>query len=384
MPSINPIQDPEQERIDSQLVLAELLRKQGMAGDGGARMVGNLFVKGNQWGNLAQVLGGAVTGGIAQNANEALGTKRDAERQAFLSSMPQATETVPQAGPAMDGGSLPDVQWDVPPRQLAQAMQAWAAKAPRGMEGVRNFALQQAMTAPEKQAEAAQRAADRMQELQMKMLENRATQAEKMEWQERQDRLRAQDKRDNIILAKSLSGGSATADLDRQLKELRIKALEGKLDTPKALPVGAQTHQRSLQNLESGLAAYEQLLKSYDPQSRDVGTDAKRAAIKSAFTDLQMGLKGAYELGAITGPDMEILQGAITDPTSMWGMARGAVGGRAPFEAQISQARAGLNRSKRNFEQQYGVSLPEPAGQMQAPMPGATTGGFKVLGVRDK
>jgi hypothetical protein len=189
--------------------------------------------------------------------------------------------------------------------------------------------------------------------------------------------------RETRIFLKSLGGGSGTADLDRQLKELRIKALEN--PPPKPLPVGAQQHQRSLQNLESSLGAYEALLKDFDPQSKDQVTDAKRAAIKSAYTDLQMGLKGAYELGAITGPDMEILQGALTDPTSIWGATRGVISGRKPFEAQIGQAKAGLNRSKRNFEQQYGIILPEPAGQAKEPMPGAAeSSGFKILGVREK
>lgn len=168
------------------------------------------------------------------------------------------------------------------------------------------------------------------------------------------------------------SSGGGGDDLDRQLKEARLKQLQANADAPTKLPVGAQQHQRSLQNLESSLGAYAELLKDFDPQSKDQVTDAKRAAIKGAYTDLQMGLKGAYELGAITGPDMEILQGALTDPTGLWGATRGVVSGRAPFEAQIAQAKAGLNRSKRNFEQQYGVILPEPAGQAKAPMPGVT------------
>jgi hypothetical protein len=171
MPSINPIQDPEQERIDAQIALAEALRKQGMAGDGGARMVGNLFVKGNQWGNLAQALGGAVTGGIAQNANEELGAKRDAERQAWLGQMPSATETQhydpvsnPGTGPLAEGMEVPK-----DPRVLERAMTAWGAKAPKGMEHVQNAAITQAMLSPGKEADrvlqqsliASQKEADR-------------------------------------------------------------------------------------------------------------------------------------------------------------------------------------------------------------------------------
>jgi hypothetical protein len=65
-------------------------------------------------------------------------------------------------------------------------------------------------------------------------------------------------------------------------------------------------------------------------------------------------------------------------------MAKGAIRGNKTFDAQITQTRAALERQKRNFEQQYHVELPAPAGTATAPMPGAGSGGFKILGVRDK
>lgn len=394
--AINPVLDADVERVKEQLATAAALRKQGMEGNGGAGYHGGrVFAVGNRLGDIAQMVAGQLLGNQAREQQAGIEQRQAQERQDWLGQMPQATESmdIQQSSPEQMLGPTQDavVPTEVhkSPRALQQAMTSWAVKAPRGMEGVQNYALQQTMDAPRREAEAQQRAADRLQELQIKAMENRATQQERLAWQEQQNATykRTADQQTAHLVAAlaARGGGSTTADLDRQLKELRIKALEGRLDAPKQLPVGAQTHQRSLQNLESGLAAYEALLKSYDPQSKDVGTDEKRAAIKSAFTDLQMNLKGAYELGAITGPDMEILQGAITDPTSVWGMTRGAVSGRKAFEAQISQAKAGLNRSKRNFEQQYGVTLPEPAGQVQAPMPGtAAPEGFKILGVRDK
>ena len=97
-----------------------------------------------------------------------------------------------------------------------------------------------------------------------------------------------------------------------------------------------------------------------------------------------MQLKGAYELGAITGPDMQVLEGVLTDPTGPLGMAKGAIRGSKTFDAQIAQTRAALERQKRNFEQQYSLTLPDPAGSATAPMPGTGSGGFKILGVRDK
>ena len=210
MPSINPIYDPEQERIIAQLKLADALRQQGMTakavGSGGAGMVGNLFVKGNQMGNLAQVLGGAGLDAYARNQADKLGASRDAERQQFMAEMPSGVDTQrydpvanPGTGPLVDGMEVPK-----DPRALAQATQAWAMKAPRGMEGVQNFALQQAMTAPQRQAETEARAADRMQELQLRAMDARATAAERFAAQKEIAQMQIDARKDMAHLAASL------------------------------------------------------------------------------------------------------------------------------------------------------------------------------------
>jgi hypothetical protein len=301
----------------------------------------------------------------------------------------------PGTGPLVDGMEVPK-----DPRALVQATQAWAMKAPQGMEGVQNFALQQAMTAPQRQAEMEQRAADRLHELQLKAIEGRATQAEKMEFQERMLRAQIEGKKDLAQFAAALRPAPAphtsiaySPDGKGFLVDMRtgqqtplesIGKVPGAGGAGAKLPIQAQKLQSSLQNLESGLNAYEQLLEQYNPQSGDALTPEKRAALSSAFGDLRMQLKGAYELGAITGPDMQVLEGVLTDPTGPLGMAKGAIRGNKTFDAQISQTRAALERQKRNFEQQYHVELPAPAGSATAPMPGAAPSGFKVLGVRDK
>lgn len=47
----------------------------------------------------------------------------------------------------------------------------------------------------------------------------------------------------------------------------------------------------------------------------------KAAKLKGRFTELQMLLKGPgmYELGVLTGPDLQVMSGSITDPTSFQG-----------------------------------------------------------------
>ena len=98
--------------------------------------------------------------------------------------------------------------------------------------------------------------------------------------------------------------------------------------TVKGLNAAAQKQQTALLNLDSGLQNYMALLQDYDPQSTDAATMAKRDKIASGFGDMRMRLKEAYELGAITGPDMTVLEGVLTDPTGLKGTLKGAAFGR--------------------------------------------------------
>ena len=396
------IPNADDQRIAEQLALAKSLRAQGMSGTGGSGMAGQVYMVGNQYGNLAKMLGGAAADYMGGQNRDQLQATRDQQKQEWLGQMPSPTETQqydpvsnPGTGPLVDGMEVPK-----DPRALAQATQAWAMKAPQGMEGVQNFALQQAMTAPQRQAEMEQRAADRMQELQLRSIDARATAAERVAAQKEIAQMQIDARKDMAHLAASLRPPPAphtsiaySPDGKGYLVDMRTGAqspLENIGKVPGAggagakLPIQAQKLQSSLQNLESGLNAYEQLLKQYNPQSGDALTPEKRAALSSAYGDLRMQLKGAYELGAITGPDMQVLEGVLTDPTGPLGMAKGAIRGNKTFDAQITQTRAALERQKRNFEQQYKVELPDPAGTATAPMPGAGSGGFKILGVRDK
>lgn len=391
-------------RIAEQLAMAKAMRERGMTDKGGSGMAGQVYMVGNQYGNLAQSLGGAILGAKAASDRDQLYADREQQKQAWLAQMPSATETldIQQATPEQQFGptQAPVVPTEVQksPRALERAMYAWGIQAPEGMENVRNHVLTQAVTAPQRQAELEQKAADRMQELQLKMLDMQATAAERLAAQKEIVQMQLDSKKDMVHLAAALRPPPAphtsiaySPDGKGYLVDMRTGAqspLEsiGKApaNTLKNLPVKAQTEWSALQNLDSATKAYEALLKDYDPQGRDALNLEKRNAVKAAFTDLQMRQKEAFGLGAITGPDMQILEGAYTDPTGVAGMLKGGLTGTKAFTAQIDQGRAALNRTKRNFEQQYKVELPDPAGTATAPMPGAGSGGFKILGVRDK
>ena len=376
--------DPEQTRIDQQMQMANALRKQGMSGDTGAGMAGRVYTVGNPWGNIASAIGGQFLANQADKSQTALNERNADTEQQWLGQMPQATQSVDQFGPATpEGGSLPPVVTDKPLDQYADETRRWAMQAPQTVPGARQYALEQAMQAPQRMAELKDKAADRKAVLEA-TLAAKAEQADK-ERLARADieRQRQENKRDNLILAASLrpaptphtaiaydkDGNGLLVDM-RTGKELPLESV-GKAPGGKGgqLPVQAQKMQSALQNLESGLGAYEKLLKQYNPRNADAVTPEKRAALSTAFGDLRMQLKEAYALGAITGPDMAVLEGVLTDPTGALGMAKGVISGNKAFEAQIEQSRAALNRQKRNFEQQYNLTLPEPAGTATAPMP---------------
>lgn len=392
--AITPVFDTEAERIKEQLAQADALRKVGMEGNTGSGYHGGrVFIVGNPLGNIAASLGGAFLGDRARTRQGELEQQQTQERQDWLNQMPSGTETQhydpmsnPGTGPLAEGMEVPQS-----PRALANAMRQWATQAPRGMEGVQNFSIQQQMLAPEKEADRAVVNEQRKFEVLTKAEEAAKLQREKLEDLARRDRERAQDRQDNIRLMASLRPAAAPHKQvvygpDGQAYSLDMTTdktvpLPG-IGKPaksaiKSLPVKAQGEYAALQNLDSATKAYETLLKDYNPQSSDPTNLTKRAAIKAAFTDLQMRQKEAFALGAITGPDMQVLEGAYTDPTGLWGSLRGVVGGNAPFQAQIDQGRAALNRTKKNFEQQYKTEIPEPAGTFTEPMPGtAATQGY--------
>ncbi len=215
---ISPIYDTEQARLQDQLATAAALRKQGLSQDiGQGYQGGKVYIVGNPLANVAAALGARY---LDRNAREGLGRmeqQREQQRQDFLSAMPSPEETAPQFGPGQDGGSLPDVVRDKSPEQLADETRAWAAGAPRGMEGVQQFALQQAMTAPQRAAERRDTQQARQLEQAMRIEAAAKESQEKRDFQARQDELyRRTAAQQQGMLAAALAargGGSNKPDM---------------------------------------------------------------------------------------------------------------------------------------------------------------------------
>lgn len=79
-------------------------------------------------------------------------------------------------------------------------------------------------------------------------------------------------------------------------------------------------------------------------------TGADTARMQSKYTSLLMGLKDLYTLGALTGPDMSIIESQITNPASWTGKFTTKKG----FEEQTQVVEDMLKRSATNLENSYG------------------------------
>ena len=82
------------------------------------------------------------------------------------------------------------------------------------------------------------------------------------------------------------------------------------------------------------------------------GTDT--ATIKAKYNALLMGVKDLYELGALTGPDMGIVEQQLTNPASFSGLFTS----RAAMGQQVQVLEDMLARSKANLSTTYNRPIP--------------------------
>jgi hypothetical protein len=82
-----------------------------------------------------------------------------------------------------------------------------------------------------------------------------------------------------------------------------------------------------------------------------VGSDTAR--MNSKYTALLMGIKSAYELGALTGPDMGIVESQVTNPATI----AGALTSRNAMKEQVKVLEGILKRGRENLESSYGRKM---------------------------
>lgn len=128
-----------------------------------------------------------------------------------------------------------------------------------------------------------------------------------------------------------------------------------------------------------GDATKDYLAELKDVDVRTLNPLSQKAAdLQTKFTNVQMQVKGLYELGAITGPDLKLLNQAITNPNSLMGRVRGG----DTLQGQVKVMDDIIRRSEKNLYKTYNLPVPQnlqdveqPANKPSAP---AKKGGIPV------
>jgi hypothetical protein len=106
------------------------------------------------------------------------------------------------------------------------------------------------------------------------------------------------------------------------------------------------------------------------------GADTARMTAK--YTALLMGVKDLYTLGALTGPDMSIIESQLTNPASWSGKFTTKKG----FDEQIKTIEDMLKRSTTNLETTYG-RVPKASRRALEGLPSGASGGISGASAND-
>lgn len=131
---------------------------------------------------------------------------------------------------------------------------------------------------------------------------------------------------------------------------------------PGKIPAEVQRMNIAMRSLKQGLNEYETELRRFNPRNPgDQISPEARARIQSLVADLQLQFKEAQALGALAGPDIELINKALASPTSL----QGASFGRDGLYAQLGEVRKALDRRETAIAQEF--NLPAPAGAASKP-----------------
>lgn len=161
----------------------------------------------------------------------------------------------------------------------------------------------------------------------------------------REANLQSIDTPQGVMTFNPVTGGYVPA-LDAQGN--RIMGTQGKP------PAKFDESVNNIKNLRTSIDSYINELKNTDPRYLFPGS-SKSAELATKFTDVQMRIKNLYELGAITGPDLTLLNQAITDPTSMAGRYKG----KESLEKQANTINSILDQNTINLYETYRQPVPK-------------------------
>ena len=162
---------------------------------------------------------------------------------------------------------------------------------------------------------------------------------------------------DALVLAGTQRGGQIITDArERDLNAAKLEHATKTAAGPK-LSTDVQRQITGIVSTDKDIGELRRLLQTFDPRNpADQLDSAKRAQIQSVGKQLQMNLKEAAALGALSGPDMDIVLGMLDDPVG----AMAALKGRPALLAKLDAVSAGNLRRFDALRDQYGeAAVPE-------------------------
>ena len=141
---------------------------------------------------------------------------------------------------------------------------------------------------------------------------------------------------------------NAQAAMSESNQQLRIRSLVNTSEQAKKI--------RNIGSLNKKLAGLEELVQKTGAEL----TGKEKAALDSAFKDAEVAWKEAANLGALQGPDIEMIRGALGEsPTSIRGIGRyGISGGKEGLLSKIRGARQRASDEGRGHLENVMVTFP--------------------------
>jgi hypothetical protein len=141
---------------------------------------------------------------------------------------------------------------------------------------------------------------------------------------------------------------NAQAAMSESNQQLRIRSLVNTSEQAKKI--------RNIGSLNKKLAGLEELVQKTGAEL----TGKEKAALDSAFKDAEVAWKEAANLGALQGPDIEMIRGALGEsPTSLRGIGRyGISGGKEGLLSKIRGARQRASDEGRGHLENVMVTFP--------------------------
>jgi hypothetical protein len=147
----------------------------------------------------------------------------------------------------------------------------------------------------------------------------------------------------------------------------------------KEAPVKFNDTDMQLAGLAGSLKDFkEEVGKNLFTGAKFLPSGADTARMTAKYTALLMGVKDLYTLGALTGPDMSIIESQLTNPASWSGKFTTKKG----FDEQIKTIEDMLKRSTINLETTYG-RVPKASRKALEGLPGGADGGIPGASAND-